>query len=120
MRCSFLPIFNNNYSGIKQNPQINYSPSFCGNSPEKLIKYVLGAFSPKKTKIRFDEAVKIYNYLGYDVIFRSGSHAQIVIGDSHLPLVMPHKDKVITAMDVKRLKYVIQGEIDKALQVNGC
>ena len=119
MRCGFLPIFNSNHSGIKQGSQMDYSPSFFFFFQEKLMKYILSTASPKKTKIRFEEAVKIYNYLGFDVLFRSGSHAQVVIGDAHIPLVIPHKDKVITAMDVKRLKSIIQGDIDKALQLRG-
>ena len=76
----------------------------------------MSAQNIKKVHLTFDEASKIYRYLGYDVLMKRGSHAVIPITKTtNLPLVIPHKEKYIAPMDIKRLKYVINGDIEKAL-----
>lgn len=118
MKCSFLSNPNNYpLNTPAQSRSNNSAQSFCGNSPEKLIKYILSAPNFKKVKINFDEAVKIYNHLGYDVLAKSGSHAAVVIGTSNIPLVRPHKGASIGIMDIKRLRCVISGDIAKAKQI---
>ena len=93
-------------------------PNFCGKPPKKLIEKVMSVRDDKKVKLSFDDAVKIYEYLGYDVLLKRGSHAVIPIdGERNLTLVIPHKDKNICLFDIKKIKCVIKGDIDKALNI---
>ncbi len=118
MKCSFLSTPNNYALSAPNKTKANSSTqSFGGNSPEKLIKYILSAQNFKKVKINFDEAVKIYNHLGYDVLTKSGSHAVVVVGSSNIPLVRPHKGNHLGIMDIKRLRCMISGDIEKAKQI---
>lgn len=117
MKCNFLSIKHSNPKIEGSPPEKSYNPSFGASTPEKLIKYILSAQNPKKVKIRFDEALKIYNHLGYDVLLKGGSHASVVLGDCNLYLVIPHKDKIIAPIDVKRLKCIIQGDIAGAKRI---
>jgi len=111
MKCNFLP-FNNNYHN-KNKTTSNCSPTF-GTTPEKLIKKILATKNNKDIKVTFDEMVKIYNHLGYDVLMKRGSHAIVPVGKLNIPLVIPHKDKYIHPNDIKRFKLILEGKAEKA------
>ncbi len=100
------------YSHYKLN-----SPSFAAKTPTKLLNKILETKNVKTLKISFDEMVKVYNHLGYDVLMKRGSHAIVPVGDIKIPLPIPHKDKVVHANDIKRLKYIVAGEVEKAKYV---
>ena len=121
MELSFL---NNNlfYNKTSYQGRSSSGPCFCGKTPKKLIDKINSTKDSKKVKLTFDEAVKIYQYLGYDVLFKRGSHAVVPVEENlNLLLVIPHKDKVISPTDVEKLRFVINGDIEgaKQLQFNG-
>lgn len=116
MEIGFLKFANTNYNSFSTN-KTSSSPAFCGNSPQKLIQKIMATENNKNVHITFDEAAKIYRYLGYDVLMKRGSHAIIPLTESkNLPLPIPHKDKYVGAYDIKRLKCVINGDIEGALK----
>ena len=109
----------NFYNGTQTQPASN--PAFGSAKARKLIEKVLQADSNnfRGIKATFDDMVAAYNELGYDVIMKRGSHAAVPITDhANLPLVIPHNNKYVHPLDLKRLKYVIQGETEKALNVH--
>lgn len=106
-------LYRNSYSESNKNQE---SLSFSGKPPEKLIAKIKTTPNYKKVKLTFDEAVKIYNYIGYDVLLKRGSHAIIKAGDYNIPLVIPHKDKHLNYNDIKRLLLIMDGNIEKASQ----
>ena len=91
--------------------------SFQGRAAEKLIEKIKGTkhLYSKALKLTFNDAVKIYGHLGYDVLMKRGSHAVIPTQYGNMPLVIPHKDKYISPKDVARLRFIIDGDIKKAL-----
>jgi len=92
--------------------------SFKGASSEKLLKKIMQTDNIKNLKISFNEMVKLYEHLGYDVLMKRGSHAIVPVAEGvNIPLVIPHKDKVVHVHDIKRLKLIVAGEIEKAKQV---
>lgn len=99
-----------------KNKQTN-SPNFCGCSSKKLIDKILKTKNFKELKITFDELCRIYNHLGYDVTLKRGSHAIVSINNTNIPIVIPHKDKYVTNYDIKRLKLIMNGEVEKAKHV---
>ena len=112
MNTLSLGLYNNSY----QCQLNNFCCSFKGKKPEKLIQMVLDTTNNKNVKLTFDEATKIYQHLGYDVLMKRGSHAIVPLtATKNIPLVIPHGDKNISPYDVKRLRFVIGGDIDKAL-----
>lgn len=89
--------------------------SFKGKPAEKLLKKIMETDNIKKLKITFDEMVKMYEHLGYDVLMKRGSHAIVPVAEGvNIPLVIPHKDKVVNFKDIKRLKYIAVGDIENA------
>ena len=63
--------------------------------------------------------VSAYNELGYDVLCKRGSHAVVPVTEKfNLPLVIPHGTKYVNPQDLKRLQFVINGQIDRALAVH--
>ena len=96
------------------NQLMTNSVSFGANTAPKLLKKVAEAKDIKKLKITFDEMAKMYNYLGYDVLMKRGSHAIVSSGNVNFTLTIPHKDKVVHFKDIKRLKYIMAGDIEKA------
>ena len=100
--------YNNNY---------NVNPSFQGKTAKKLIDKLRQSQHVKKVHYTFDEAVKIYEDLGYDVLMKRGSHAIVRIGDWNMPLVIPHKDKYVDFFDIKRLKCIVDGDIEAAMRI---
>lgn len=117
MKCSFTAIFNNSYSTHPISNQNVSSPSFCGKAQEKIIKKILASNNPKEWKYTFEDMKGVYEHLGYDVMMKRGSHAIVNIEGKNLPLVMPHKDKYVDPNDVKRLKFLLKGDIDRALRM---
>lgn len=103
-----------NSSKITTKKSNSSAPNFGANTPQKLIQKIISTKNDKNVKLTFDEASKIYNYLGYDVIMKRGSHAIVPVGNVNIPLVIPHKDKNIAPKDVRTLRLVITGEIEKA------
>lgn len=90
------------------------NPVFGANTPQKLIKKIINTPNDKNVKLTFDEVAKIYNYLGYDVIMKRGSHAIVPVGNVNIPLIIPHKDKNIAPKDIRTLRLIITGDIEKA------
>lgn len=96
--------------------RINVLPSFKSAKTRKMIDEIKNAKNLKHINLTFDDMVDIYNDLGYDVILKRGSHAVIPITDKvNLPVVIPHGEKFIHIHDIKRLKFILNGEIEKAL-----
>ena len=117
MQCNFLSVFKNTYSSCSVGSQNVSSLSFCGRAQEKLIKKIMSGNNPKEWKYTFNDIKGIYEHLGYDVMMKRGSHAIININGLNLPLVIPHKDKYVNPNDVRRLKCVLSGDIDKAFKM---
>jgi len=114
----FTSYINKNNTQQMTNPMMSSNQiSFNGHSPEKLLKKILEAKTDKSLKITFDELVKIYNHLGYDVVMKRGSHAIVTIDKINIPIVIPHKDKVVHPNDLKRLKLILKGEVERAQRV---
>lgn len=117
MNITFQNISYNNYN-LYQNQRMAANPVFCGKTPQKLIKQIMSVENNKKIHLTFDETSKIYKYLGYDVILKRGSHAIIPVNEQvNLSLPIPHGDKYVSAFDIKRLKYVINGDIESAIKL---
>lgn len=94
-------------------------PSFKSAKTRKMIEEIQSAKNLKHIKLTFDDIVNIYNDIGYDVILKRGSHAAVPLTDkTNITIVIPNKDKFIHIMDTKRLKYVLDGEIEKALDAH--
>lgn len=103
------------------NSQVVSSPTFGSAKARKLIEKVLSSNvnNYKGINATFEDMVAVYQELGYDVIMKRGSHAVVPISDSaNLPLVIPHGNKYVHPLDLKRLRCVLNGEIDKALNVH--
>ena len=109
-----------NFNTISFNPLIykrNQKPSFQGKASVKFLEKLKTADNLKHVKASFDEMVRAYNELGYDVIHKRGSHAVVIISDKiRLSLIHPHGNKkgIVTITEIKKLKYVALGEIEKA------
>lgn len=90
---------------------------FQGASSRKFIEKLKEEQSLKHIKATFNDMVGAYEELGYEVIFKRGSHAVVPISKhANIPLVIPHGQKYVAPIDLKRLKLVIQGEIEKAIK----
>lgn len=82
-------------------------------SYDKLLAKIKNCNNFRKLAIRYEEAKKVYENLGYRVEVKSGSHSIVTMPDGFaFPLVLPHgSNKVISATDVKRLFFAINGDI---------
>ena len=114
MRIGFYNLnnitYNNNFADT----------SFCGASSRKLIKKILETDNLYNIKATFDDMVRAYEELGYDIVLKRGSHASIKVGsDYNMSLVIPHGDKYVKMKDVLRLKYVASGDLENARKVFG-
>ena len=118
MNVTSLMFANANLSKIKYNEN-STELSFSGKTPKKLIAMMLESkiFHPKNIKLTFDEVQKIYQYLGYDVVMKRGSHAIVATELGNFPLVIPHRDKYVDIKDILRLRYLLLGDIQKALNL---
>ncbi len=117
MQCNFLSMVNNIYSPRPANNQGVSSPSFCGRAQEKLIKKIMASSNQKEWKYTFDDIKGVYEHLGFDVVLKRGSHAIVNIEGKNIPLVMPHGDKYVNPKDVRRLRCLLLGDLDKALNM---
>ena len=110
-----------NFNTISFNPlnnKRNNNLNFQGKASIKFIEKLKTTQNLKYVKATFDDMVRAYNELGYDVMHKRGSHAVIIISDKiRLSLIHPHGNKkgIVTIAEVKKLKYIAQGEIEKAL-----
>lgn len=115
---SFTPQYNNYTQKTEVRP-FQIQPSFQGAKSRKFLAMLADATNLKKIKATFDDIVDAYAELGYDVIMKRGSHAIVPINERiNIPLVIPHKDKIVSPFDLKRLKLIMQGEIEKATIVH--
>ena len=88
---------------------------FTGAKAKKLISKLKNADKVDKLDISFDELKSMYREIGYDVVYKRGSHAIVPITeDLNISVVIPHKRKNMHPYDLKRFKYVLMGEFDKA------
>ncbi|MBQ8848619.1 MAG: hypothetical protein IJ003_06715 [Candidatus Gastranaerophilales bacterium] len=110
----------NSYSNSQKLQQINEQTSFGSSKARKLAQIIKDAKNFKHINATFDDAVAIYRELGYDVLMKRGSHAVVPLTEKvNLPLVIPHgSSKFVHPFDLKRLQFVINGEIEKALNVH--
>lgn len=89
--------------------------AFSSKKAQKLIEKVKDTERIDKLQISFDELKSMYKEIGYDVLYKRGSHATVTISkDLNIPVVIPHKRKNVHPFDLKRFKYILLGEIDKA------
>ena len=95
-------------------------PAFGSARARKLIERVKNAKTFKGFNVSFEEMVSAYNELGYEVSFKRGSHAVIALTETvNLPLPIPHGNKKCMDMfDLKRLQCVINGDIERALNLH--
>ena len=88
---------------------------FTSKRAQKLINKIKGAEKMEKLQITFDELKSMYKEIGYDVLFKRGSHAIVPVNeDLNIPVVIPHKRKNVHPFDLKRFKYILLGMFDKA------
>ena len=89
--------------------------AFTSKRAQKLINKVKSAEKIEKVHISFDELKLMYKEIGYEVVYKRGSHAVVpVTEDFNIPVVIPHKRKTVLPFDLKRFLYVMSGEFDKA------
>lgn len=95
------------------------NPVFGSKAAIKFLKKLKDTPNTKYIKATFDDVVRAYNELGYDVLQKRGSHATVVISnDIRLSLVMPHGGKKsVTPTELKKLKHIANGEIEKAIRL---
>ena len=89
--------------------------AFSGARARKLIEKIKKMEKMDKLDISFEELKSMYKEIGYDVFFKRGSHAIVpVTEDLNIPVIIPHKRKNVHPFDLKRFKYILLGEFDKA------
>lgn len=100
--------------------QAKVLPSFKSAKTRKMIEELQSAKNLRQIKFTFDDVVSIYNDIGYDVILKRGSHASVPLTDKmNVTIVIPHDGhKFVHLLDIKRLKYVLDGDIEKALSLH--
>lgn len=109
----------NSYSYSKKSQDVPTQPAFGSSKTIKLMEEIKTAKILKNINATFKEIAAIYGDLGYDIIFKGGSHAIIQLTETtNLPLVIPHGSKYVHPKDLKRLQYVLNGNINMALNLN--
>lgn len=99
-------------------PVTGYNFSFGSKSSAKQLEKLINAKNIKNVHLSFQDGVGIYNHLGYEVtVPQRGSHAIAHVGEYEFPLVIPHKGKDISPFDLKRLKYIALGDIERAKRI---
>ena len=103
-----------------QKPQdLSIQPNFKSVKARKLIEKIQSAKHLKHINATFEDMVAIYEELGFDVILKRGSHATVPLTENkNLPLVIPHGSKYVHPLDLKRLQFVLKGEIERALNTH--
>ena len=95
-----------------------YSQNFCGAKSRKFLKKLAEEPNLKCTNITFDDLVDAYKELGYDIVYKRGSHAIVPLNNEiNITLVIPHGRNHISRTDLKRLRYVIDGDFEKASKI---
>ncbi len=119
MNINFNPYISTNYYSSSQKQQVSHAqPTFEGMKFIKLIETVKNTKSFRHFNMSFNDVAAIYQELGYNIIFKGGSHAIIPLTETiNIPLVIPHSSKYVSPFDLKRLKYILNGEIDKTLNI---
>lgn len=93
--------------------------TFYGVRARKLIEKIQNLKKFDKIKISFDELKSMYEEIGYDVLYKRGSHAIVPVNeDINIPLVIPHKKKNVHPFDLVRFKYILLGQFEKAKNYN--
>lgn len=90
------------------------NPSFNGNI-DKLINSIKEITDYKHSRITLNDAIKIYNKLGYNLRKKAGSHMTVTAPSGfEYSLQLPHgnEKKFIHPFDVKRLQYAINGDME--------
>lgn len=109
--ASNIQIKNNNVV-----PKMNII-SFEGAASRKLIEKIKISRQLKKMNVTFAELVNAYKEIGYDVYMKRGSHAVVPLGNGfNIPLPIPHKSKNVTVYDLKRFRYILDGDFEKAMK----
>lgn len=89
--------------------------AFSSAKARKLIEKITCTERMDKLDISFDELKSMYQEIGYDVVYKRGSHAVVPITkDLNVPVIIPHKRKNVHPFDLKRFKYILKGEFEKA------
>ena len=115
MKISFNLAINSYFS----HNQANTKPSFGSVKAQRFLDRVKTTKSFNHFNATFEDMVSAYNELGYDVLCKRGSHAVVPITEKvNLPLVIPHGTKYVNPQDLKRLQFVLNGQIDRALSVH--
>ena len=93
----------------------NNNITFSSKRAQKLIQKIKSVDKMDKLQITFDELKSMYKEIGYDVLFKRGSHAVVPVNEElNIPVVIPHKRKNVHPFDLKRFKYILLGMFDKA------
>lgn len=89
--------------------------TFASVKARKLIEKIKKTDNVEKLDISFDELKSMYQEIGYDIFYKRGSHAIVQISEEiNIPVVIPHKRKNVHPFDLKRFKYILSGELEKA------
>ena len=105
---------------IYSNSTINaYSkPKFTGRV-EKAMKLLQSTRNVKEMKITPDEAIKIYEKLGYSVSQKTGSHITLTHPKGmKFPMVLPHggEKRYISSENVRTLQCAVFEDFNKLVQ----
>lgn len=93
----------------------NNQTTFTGARARKLIEKINCSEKMDKLKITFEELKSMYKEIGYDVLYKRGSHAIVPINEElNIPVVIPHKKNNVHPFDLKRFKYILLGDFEKA------
>ena len=89
--------------------------AFSSQRAKKLIEKIRSMEKMDKADISFDELKSMYKEIGYDIIYKRGSHAIVPVNeDLNIPVIIPHKRKNVHPYDLRRFKYILLGEFEKA------
>lgn len=117
MKINFSSLNFNNSLLKPQDAKVQ--PSFGSVKAQRFLERVKTAKSFQHFNATFEDMVSAYNELGYDVLCKRGSHAVVPVTEKvNLPLVIPHGTKYVNPQDLKRLQFVLNGQIDRALAVH--
>lgn len=99
----------------------NYRINFNGNI-EKIMNSLKTVTDYKRARVTLEEALKIYNRLGYITKLKAGSHVTIIApfklpnstSNFEYAMTLPHgsEKRFISPFDVKRLKYALNGDLN--------
>ena len=97
---------------------VNSSPAFGGVQTKKLIEKVANTKQLQKLDIKFDELERMFNEIGYNVIYKGGSHAIIKLNENtSISITIPHGKKQVSPYDLKRFLLIKEGKFEEATKV---